>query len=859
MTTAATRPLLIGELLVEADIVQEHQLPRALQMARERKLKIGEVLIMMRFLSAEELEPILEIQKLINANAINRDQAIDALKVMRRDGLPLTRALEVIQDEPADVEARKKHAEQIAAELKQLESDQATAQRDFVPSLLRLGDAMCMLRKHGDAERHYKRALGILEHSHGQKNVRTISGLVKLIDLYMLQQRYLDAEPLCWRLVQINQETHGPEHLEVARSLEKLARVLDAQSRYSEAEQYLLSTIRIMERQLGIEHPEMKAALRHLSSFWKRKSKQSEHKRIGEILVDAELITENALTSALQEAHKEGIPVGQMLLKQQVINENVLRGGLKAQLLVQDGVVPASVATKALRLVAHKSIDLEDALDEIGWHPDPISTQDLQSLMETQDELQAAEKAFGPNNPNVAVIALKLGEQYTYARKFAYAENSYKRALGILKQCWGQNSLELASCLFKMANLYYVQKRYTEAESLHWRVLEIRKHALGDDHPDVAFSLESIAKLQDAQGNDVMAEQMRQAAAMIRHKDSGRRKEIAEFLKTHTVFHVLDDRAVERVSVIVQELVCTSGQVIVQDRETPEALYIVMQGTVELLNQGVASYLTTGDCFGDLENPQTVNHPGTARVPEEARLLKIPTSSVRDFKVKFAVLTSVLHEIADKRMSGAQQAPSQSLQGNLAFFDLTTVMQTIINTRNTGYLKLSNHRKEEVARIGFRDGNVMHVQYRHLKGMFALFDLLGRNDPLDFVFSPQAVAEAEDPTLAGRPLSMLLLEAARRADELPTLLELVGWPRQNFARNARVLDCSKFDSEVANVAADIWLLLDEGVDDSERLAEMVYSDRYTFLLALKYMLDANFIMRDAKATGSFHRLSDLKP
>jgi hypothetical protein len=68
MTTAerATRPLLIGEILVQADIVHEHQLPRALQMAKERKLKIGEVLIMMRFLSAEELEPILEIQRLIN-------------------------------------------------------------------------------------------------------------------------------------------------------------------------------------------------------------------------------------------------------------------------------------------------------------------------------------------------------------------------------------------------------------------------------------------------------------------------------------------------------------------------------------------------------------------------------------------------------------------------------------------------------------------------------------------------------------------------------------------------------------------------------------------------------------------------
>lgn len=860
MTTAepATRPLLIGEILVQADIVQEHQLPRALQMAKDRKLKIGEVLIMMRFLSSDELEPILEIQRLINDGSVGRDAAIQALKVMRRDGVPLTRALEVVQDQPADLDAKKRMSDYIEQELRGLEANSATAQRDLVPVLLRLGDAQCQLRDHGEAERHYKRALSILIHSHGEKNIKTASAAGKLIDLYMLQRRYPDAEPLCWRLVQIYQDAHGPEHLEVARALERLARVLDAQSRYSEAEQYLLSTIRIMERQLGVEHPELKAALRHLSSFWKRKSKQSEHKRIGELLVDAELITNDMLTTALQDAHRASIPIGQTLLKLQAISENVLRGGLKAQLLVQDGVVPSAVATKALRLVAHKSIDFEDALEEIGWHPDPISTHELQTLMETSDELQAAEKALGANHPGVAVIALKLGEHYTYARKFAYAETSYKRALSILKQCWGQNSLELASCLFKMANLYYVQKRYTEAESLHWRVLEIRKHALGDSHPDVASSLESIAKLQEAQGNEPMAEQMKQAAAMIRNKDSGRRKEIAEFLKQQTVFSMLEERMIERVSSIVEEISCGSGQVLVQDKEQPEALYIVLQGTVELVQQGIASYLSCGDCFGDLDTPRTTSHPGTVRVPEEARLLRIPSSSMRDFKAKFPELQKTLTDLAEQRDAGAQEAPTQGLQGNLAFFDLSTVLQTIVNSRKCGYLKLTNHKKEELAVLAINDGGLAQVKFRHLTGLFALFDLLARNDALDFVFETADVPDNVDSQLAGRPLSLLLLEACRRADELPTLLEVVGWPRASFVREARVLDCSQFDPEVASVAADIWILLDEGLDDNEKVADQVYSDRYTFLLALKSMLDAGIIKKDTRSTGSFTRLTDMK-
>src|SRR5262249_33956784 len=159
---------------------------------------------------------------------------------------------------------------------------------------------------------------------------------------------------------------YGPEHLETARSFHKLARILDAQARYSEAEKFLLSTIRIMEKQLGVEHPELKSALRHFSAFWKRNSKQSEHKRIGELLVDAELITADQLTSALQEAHQNEMPLGQTLIKQGAISQAVLRAGLQSQLLVQDGVVPSQVATKALRLVAQKEMTLEDAFEEIG-------------------------------------------------------------------------------------------------------------------------------------------------------------------------------------------------------------------------------------------------------------------------------------------------------------------------------------------------------------------------------------------------------------------------------------------------------------------------------------------------------------
>ena len=844
-----------------AEIVQEHQLPRALQLAKSRSLRVGQVLIMLRYLSAEDLEPILQIQRLINDGTIGRDAAIEILKVMRRDGLPLTRAVEMVQKDPPDKEQKLKNVNALQEQLQQLERETSAETRDLVPLLIKLGDARLELREPLEADKLYKRALSILEHSHGNKNIKTLPALHKVVELYMLQQKYPEAETMCWRIVEINQAAFGPEHLEAARALQKLARILDAQSKFAEAEQFLLSAIRIMEGQLGIENGEMKTALRHLSTFWKRKTKTSENKRIGELLVESQLITTECLSAALMDAQKQGVPLGQMLVKMEAIHEGVLRAGLQAQLLVQDGVVPSTVATKALRLVAQNGTSFEDALEELGWQPDPISTGELQKLLDTSDELMAAEKALGANHPGVAALALKLGEQYTFARKFALAESAYKRSLSILKQCFGQNNIELATCMFKLGSLYFVQKRFTEAEPLHWRALEIRKLVLGDDHPDVASSLEQIANLATAQGNDGQADSMRQAAALIRSKDSFRRKELATFLRDHTVFKCLEDRMLDRVSGLVEELQFKSGHVVVQDREQPNAIYIVFEGSVELVRNGtVTAYVTTGECFGDLEYPQTDEHEGTARVPESAKVLRLSSTICKDLKSKSPDLQKALSDIAARRTAGnttSQSAQPSVLQGNLAFFDLSTVLQTIVNARKDGYLRLSNHKKEEVARIAIRNGALAHVKYRHLQGLSAIFDLLTRNDPLEFVFEQQEVVEPDDETLIPHPLTALLMEAARRSDELPLLLESVGWPRTTFVRNARMLDTSSFPNDIGSVAADIWLLL-EGNAQNEQIEAEVYADRFTFVLALKELVSRKLIkIDDPESTGSFGRLEKI--
>lgn len=928
--SAPFQSLRIGEILVAADIVGERQLPRVLQMARSRSLRVGQVLIMLRYISDDELEPILEIQKLINEGQIDSEVAIQALRLMRRDGLPLARAVEKVRlDTPGRAESEAE-AKSLLFQIQQIESGSTSISRDLVPLLLKLGDTRVQLRETADAEKAYKRALTILEHSHGNQHAKSLPAMLKLLDLYIWQQRYPEAESFCWRIIGIQQTTYGAEHLETARSFLKLARILDAEGRFSEAEQYLRSSIRLMEKHLGIEHPEMHAVLRHFSSFWKRNSKQSEHKRIGELLVDAELLTNEQLSAALLQAHQQELPVGQSLVQLGLITAAVLRAGLQLQLLVQDGVIPAPVASRALRVLSLKEIDLEEALDEIGWHPDPISTKDLQTLMETSDELLAAERALGPNHPGVAVIAVKLGEQYTYARKFAYAENAYKRALTLLKQCWGQHSIELADCLFKLANLYYIQKRYQESESLHWKVLEIRKHALGDEHSDVAVSLERLAYLAEAQGNDGSAAHMRQAAKLIRSKGTDERLQTLNFLRERTIFRELDESTLDRVSGLCERLDGGPGEMLVNENAS-DGLYVVQSGRIDVLIGGsVIACVQTGECFAYFDDDHDdQDHPGL-RAIEKTTLVKVGAEIVRDLRLKFAGFDAAVAEVSAKSQSYFRSAPASvvraaasygsysssaniisdytrpaganattgsapvpsppplpqsgfgsspvpqdssdrqsqpltpdnapvaGLQGNLAFFDLGTVLQTISNSGKEGYLRLSNHKKEMVAKLALRQGKLVFAEYRHLRGIYAVYDLICRNDPLDFVFEQIPVEGSDDRALSSQPLTMLIIEAARRSDELPALLESVGWPRTSFMQAARVLDVACFAPDVGSVAADIWLLLESGAEN-EKILDGVYSDRYTFLIALRQMLKAGAIRPDdQEATGSMRRLLDIR-
>ncbi|MCL5801955.1 MAG: tetratricopeptide repeat protein, partial [Gammaproteobacteria bacterium] len=72
-----------------------------------------------------------------------------------------------------------------------------------------------------------------------------------------------------------------------------------------------------------------------------------------------------------------------------------------------------------------------------------------------------------------------------------------KKALGVAEKALGPDHPDVAASLNNLAYLYYTQGQYAQAEPLYKRSLAIREKALGPDHPDVATSLNNLALLYD--------------------------------------------------------------------------------------------------------------------------------------------------------------------------------------------------------------------------------------------------------------------------------------------------------------------------------------------------------------------------
>lgn len=99
------------------------------------------------------------------------------------------------------------------------------------------------------------------------------------------------------------------------------------------------------------------------------KERRAGPKRIGELLVAANVIRPEVLLEALQIAKKSATPLGRVLMSIGELSERDLQMAIEVQSLLREGVIATDFGVRALNAAIKSKISLEEAFTKLGWHP----------------------------------------------------------------------------------------------------------------------------------------------------------------------------------------------------------------------------------------------------------------------------------------------------------------------------------------------------------------------------------------------------------------------------------------------------------------------------------------------------------
>lgn len=367
---------------------------------------------------------------------------------------------------------------------------------------MRLGDLHFSEHKYREAEESYATALKILERTEDADELEIADLLVKMGRASLQVSDYSRAEGYFCRSLKIREISLGRDDISVAECLDYLAEVYDLQSQFLEAEHYYLGALGIKERVLNPDNSEVARSLKKLVAVSKRRGVgRPEEKLSGELLTEAGLLEPGRLEEGLRTAQEKEIPIGRALISLNYLTDEDLQAVLQAQLLLREGVIPAYLAVRALRLASLQQLTFEAALREIGIEPDDDNNRAVFDLLKAAQELLNAERQLSADDPGLALLCLKVGDVYTDHHQYVQAEALYRRALGISEKQPGIVQREVSEILGRIGDLQFRQQRYDQAKEIYLKLLDLWELEVGTADINFVNCLESLAACHYVQGD----------------------------------------------------------------------------------------------------------------------------------------------------------------------------------------------------------------------------------------------------------------------------------------------------------------------------------------------------------------------
>lgn len=312
-------------------------------------------------------------------------------------------------------------------------------------------------------------------------------------------------------------------------------------------------------------------------------------------------------------------------------------------------------------------------------------------------------------------------------------------------------------------------------------------------------------------------------------------------LSTETLLKILSAGTIE---------VYPAGSYLFRVGQTCEYLYAIKSGVVEVWrdtnndgNLDVATYLTIGDVISPaIILIEHISHQSAARIPEGAVLFKLTRAAFRQLilsipELALSVCTALAQQL-DSTYKKLRTHNYQQLQGNLNFFDLATVIQTLMTSRQTGVLSISSIEvgfarsglwasSDEIvlpsATIHFVEGQVVYARCGVLNAEEAFFQLFQGEFQGSFTFQEGQSTKAPIPqgtiTLSG---FNLVLEAVRMQDELKELKKSL---TDSHTRYVAVVSEFSWPEPIYGRAAQlIWEKLKSGTSIAQLQGEVPFCD-----------------------------------
>ena len=292
------------------------------------------------------------------------------------------------------------------------------------------------------------------------------------------------------------------------------------------------------------------------------------------------------------------------------------------------------------------------------------------------------------------------------------------------------------------------------------------------------------------------------------------------------------------------------GVVVFKQGDQGDRLYIVKTGVLEILSapadgsEGVPlAYLGAGEILGELALLTGSPRIASVRSPEHAVVFTLEKPVFLDLMQTLPAFARNLCLVLAKRLEATTlkvpRASPKQLQGNLKFFDLATVIQTLIGSHQTGMLTVTQEAgKQKIAEIFFFKGNICRAKYRQLTGDDAVFQLFQSPLEGEFSFAGRSIPEEEVQADITMPAISLLMESVRLQDELPMLQERLPDPDRVFKQKAAQLQWE--DPETLEMAVSVWSRLKKGASIAD-LHRDVPRCSYWLYKTLSTMVDAQLV------------------